>query len=163
MRFLAVPVLVALVPAAGVAADVADRDAAAVVLVNGRVLTMDAQSSVAEALAIRGGEILATGDIVAIRALAGPGTRTIDLGGRTVVPGLIDTHAHFKAADMADYVVDMSKAKSVAEALEAIRRFAAGRKPGEWNVGSAWHPPSQLAEKRYLTRGDIDGAAPRSS
>jgi predicted amidohydrolase YtcJ len=56
--------------------------------------------------------------------------------------------------------VNLRGAKSVAEALEAIRTFAAKKKPGEWIIGSAWHPPSQLAEKRYLTRQEIDRAAP---
>ena len=75
---------------------------------------------------------------------------------------MIDTHAHFKAAGLADYVVNMSRAKTVAEALEAIKQFAAKKKPGEWIVGGAWHPPSQLAEKRYLTRQEIDSVAPNN-
>jgi predicted amidohydrolase YtcJ len=63
---------------------------------------------------------------------------------------------------MSDYVVDMSRAKSVAEALETIKRFAARKSPGDWIVGSAWHPPSQLTEKRYLTRQEIDSVAPNN-
>jgi hypothetical protein len=63
---------------------------------------------------------------------------------------------------MTDYVVNMSRAKTVAEALEAIKAFAAKKRPGEWIIGGAWHPPSQLAEKRYLTRQEIDSAAPNN-
>jgi predicted amidohydrolase YtcJ len=137
-------------------------DAPTLVLLNGKVLTMDGQSRVAEALAIRDGRILAVGDSATIRSMAGSQTRTIDLGGKTVVPGLIDTHAHFKAAGLSDYVVNMSRAKSVAEALEAIKEFVAKKNPGEWVVGSAWHPPSQLVEKRYLTRQEIDSVAPNN-
>lgn len=139
-----------------------DQNAPTLVLLNGKILTMDAQSRVAEALAIRDGKILAVGDSSTIRSMAGSQTRTIDLGGKTVVPGLIDTHAHFKAAGLSDYVADMSRAKSVAEALEGIKQFVAKKKPGEWIVGSAWHPPSQLAEKRYLTRQEIDSVAPNN-
>src|SRR6202008_368375 len=95
-----------------------------------------------------------------IKALIGTQTRVFDVAGKTVVPGLIDTHAHFKAAGMSDYVVNMSRAKTVAEALDAIRAFAAKKKPGEWVVGGPWHPPSQLAEKRYLTRQEIDSVVP---
>jgi predicted amidohydrolase YtcJ len=84
------------------------------------------------------------------------------LGSKTVVPGMIDTHAHFKAAGLSDYVVNMSRAGSVAEALEALKEFVAKKKPGEWIVGSAWHPPSQLVEKRYLTRQEIDSVAPNN-
>src|ERR1700761_8887139 len=64
------------------------------VLVNGKIVTLDAASSVHEALAIEGSHITATGSNEAMRALAGPATRIIDLGGRTVIPGLIDFHIH---------------------------------------------------------------------
>jgi predicted amidohydrolase YtcJ len=140
----------------------ADQNSPDLVLINGKVLTMDAGSSVAEAIAIRDGKILAVGSGASIETLIGTQTRVFDVAGKTVVPGLIDTHAHFKAAGMADYVVNMSRAKTVAEALDAIKAFAAKKKPGEWIVGGPWHPPSQLAEKRYLTRQEIDSAAPNN-
>jgi hypothetical protein len=148
--------------AACAAAQQADLNSPDLVLINGKVLTMDASSSVAEAVAIRDGKILAVGSSASIKTLIGTQTRVFDVAGKTVVPGLIDTHAHFKAAGMADYVVNMSRAKTVAEALDAIKAFAAKKKPGEWIVGGPWHPPSQLAEKRYLTRQEIDSAAPNN-
>ncbi len=139
-----------------------DPNSPTLVLLNGKVITLDPQSRMAEAIAIRDGRILAVGDSASIKASAGKATEVIDLAGKTVVPGLIDTHTHFKAAGMSDYVVNMSRAKNVAEALEAIKQFAAKKKPGEWVIGSPWHPPSQLAEKRYLTRQEIDSAAPNN-
>jgi predicted amidohydrolase YtcJ len=132
------------------------------ILINGKVLTMDDRSSVVEALAVLDGKILATGTNASVKSIIGTRTRVIDLAGKTVVPGLIDTHAHFKAAGLSDYVVSMNRAKTVAEALDAIKTFAARKKPGEWIVGGAWHPPSQLAEKRYLTKQEIDGVAPNN-
>ncbi|WP_349253854.1 amidohydrolase family protein [Bradyrhizobium sp. CB2312] len=132
------------------------------VLINGNVLTLDERSTVTEAVAIRDGKILATGSNASIRALAGAGTRVLDVSGKSVIPGLIDTHAHFKAAGLGDYVVAMGRAKTVADALEAIKAFGAKKKPGEWIVGGAWHPPSQLSEKRYLTRQEIDSVAPNN-
>src|SRR5882672_943377 len=144
------------------AAQQTDLNSPDLVLINGKILTMDASSSIAEAIAVRDGKILAVGSSASIKALIGTQTRVFDVTGKTVVPGLIDTHAHFKAAGMADYVVNMSRAKTVAEALDAIKAFAAKKKPGEWIVGGPWHPPSQLAEKRYLTRQEIDGAAPNN-
>src|SRR4051794_24895729 len=132
------------------------------VLVNGKVLTLDDRSTVTEAVAVADGKIIATGSSASIKSLAGAATRVLDVSGKTVVPGLIDTHAHFKAAGLGDYVVIMGRAKTVAEALEAIKAFVAKRKPGEWIVGGAWHPPSQLAEKRYLTRQEIDSVAPNN-
>src|SRR5215471_5009191 len=144
------------------AAQQTDFNAPDLVLINGKVLTLDEQSTVTEAVAVRDGKILATGSSGSIKSLAGDRTRVLDLSGKTVIPGLIDTHAHFKAAGLGNYVVNMSRAKTVAEALEAIKAFAAKRKPGEWIVGGAWHPPSQLAEKRYLTRQEIDSVAPNN-
>lgn len=145
--------------AASAAAQQGDLNAPDLVLINAKVLTLDQRSTVTEAVAVRDGKILATGSSVSIKSLAGARTRVLDVSGKTVIPGLIDTHAHFKAAGLAEYVVNMSRAKTVAEALEAIKAFAARKKPGEWIVGGAWHPPSQLAEKRYLTRQEIDSVA----
>jgi predicted amidohydrolase YtcJ len=148
--------------AAPAAAQQGDFSAPDLVLINGKVLTLDERSTVTEALAVRDGRILATGSSASIKSLAGARTRVLDVSGKTVIPGLIDTHAHFKAAGLSDYVVSMGRAKTVAEALEAIKAFAAKKKPGEWVVGGAWHPPSQLAEKRYLTRQEIDSVAPNN-
>jgi predicted amidohydrolase YtcJ len=148
--------------AAPAVAQQTDLNAPDLVLINGKVLTLDERSTVTEAVALRDGKILATGSSASIKSLAGARTRVLDVSGKTVIPGLIDTHAHFKAAGLGDYVVTMGRAKTVAEALEAIRAFVAKKKPGEWIVGGAWHPPSQLAEKRYLTRQEIDSVAPNN-
>ena len=64
------------------------------VLLNGKIVTLDAAISTAEALAVRDGKIVAVGTSADVRAFAGAGTRMIDLEGRTVVPGLIDSHMH---------------------------------------------------------------------
>ena len=144
------------------AAQQADLNSPDLVLVGGRILTMDSRSSVAEALAVRDGRILVVGSDAAVRPMAGPQTRVIDLAGKSVVPGLIDTHAHFGAAGLGDYVVNLGPAKSVAGALELLKAFVARKKPGEWIITGGWHPPSQLAEKRYLTRQEIDSVAPNN-
>ena len=121
----------------------ANQGSPELVLINGKILTMDDRSSVVEALAVLDGKILATGSNASVKSIAGTRTRVLDLAGKTVVPGLIDTHAHFKAAGLSEYVVTMGRAKTVAEALDAIKTFTAKKKPGEWIVGGAWHPPSR--------------------
>jgi predicted amidohydrolase YtcJ len=104
------------------AAQQADPNSPDEVLINGRIVTMDASSSIAEAIAVRGGKVLAVCSNASIKALIRAQTRVFDVAGKTFVSGLIDTHAHFKAAGMADYVVNMSRAKTVAEAIDAIKR-----------------------------------------
>ncbi|HEY5618614.1 MAG TPA: amidohydrolase family protein, partial [Vicinamibacterales bacterium] len=76
------------------AATSASAQVADTILVNGKILTVDAQFSTQSALAVREGKIVAVGRDDEIRKLAGPPTRTIDLQGRTVIPGLIDSHMH---------------------------------------------------------------------
>jgi predicted amidohydrolase YtcJ len=139
-----------------------DPNAPQVVLTGGKILTLDGQSTIAQALAIRDGKILEVGSDAAIKPLAGPQTRVIDLAGKSVVPGLIDTHAHFKAAGLGDYVVNLGGAKDVAGALDLIRAFVAKKQPGAWITTGGWHPPSQLAEKRYLTRQELDSVSPNN-
>ncbi|SEH48679.1 amidohydrolase [Tardiphaga sp. OK245] len=139
-----------------------DPNTPQVVLTGGKILTLDGQSTIAQALAIRDGKILAVGSDAAIKPLAGLQTRVIDLAGKSVVPGLIDTHAHFKAAGLGDYVVNLGGAKDVAGALDLIRAFVAKKQPGAWITTGGWHPPSQLAEKRYLTRQELDSVSPNN-
>jgi predicted amidohydrolase YtcJ len=130
------------------------------VLYNGKIVTVDGKFSIAEAVAIRDGKFIAVGIDRDIRALAGPKTVSIDLKGRTVLPGLIDSHAHLEAGGVAEYTVSLERARSVAEVLATIKETAAKAPPGQWILGGRWDPHSQLAERRYLTRTEIDSVAP---
>src|SRR5437879_1837274 len=80
--------------AVGLAPSAQAQNAADSVLLNGKIVTLDPAAPAAEALAVRDGKIIAIGRTADIRALAGSGTRVIDLAGRTVIPGLIDSHMH---------------------------------------------------------------------
>ena len=132
------------------------------VYVNGHVVTLDPDTPTATAVAITDGRFTAVGGDTLTRTFAGPDTEVVDLGGATVIPGLNDSHCHIEFAGQAGVVVDLATASSVAEALEAVRSFADSRQPGEWVTGSSWHPLAQLAESRYLTRAELDRAAPRN-
>ncbi len=134
--------------------------AADTLLVNGRILTLDARSQIVDALAIRDDVILATGDGAALRARAAPDTRIIDLGGRTVIPGLIDSHIHAIRAGR-HFAVEVSwiGATSIAEALARIERAAAEAGPGRWIVVAGGWTPNQFAERRRPTLAELTPAA----
>src|ERR1044071_7229826 len=101
------------------------------VVFNGKVLTMDAQDSVVEAVAVRGGKILAVGTTAEIRKLAGPSTQLVDLHGRSVTPGLIDAHLHF--ADVSPlYSVDLSNATTIEDVQRMVKERVSKAKPGDW-------------------------------
>src|ERR1700676_5658882 len=88
------------------------------ILLNGKILTVDNQFSTREALAIREGKIMAVGSNVEVRKIAGPRTRVIDLQGRTVIPGLIDSHMHaIRAGQTFTTEVNWVGATSIAEAM----------------------------------------------
>ena len=136
-------------------------------LVNGRVLTTDPLDSIREAVAVRGPRVQATGRTVDLRALAGPGTQVIDLRGKTVIPGILDAHAHMDREGLKSLLPGLEGVRSIAEIQAVIQREAAGRPPGEWVVtmpiGDRPHyagVPASLAERRYPTRRDLDAVAP---
>jgi predicted amidohydrolase YtcJ len=133
------------------------------VLVNGKIITVDARSSVQEALAIREGRIAALGRSSDVRKLAGPATRIVDLGGRTVIPGLIDSHLHaVRAALSFTSEVNWIGARSLPEALARIGAAARSREPGAWLIVAGGWNELQFAERRRPTQAELESAAPGS-
>jgi predicted amidohydrolase YtcJ len=137
------------------------------ILVNGRVLTMDRSNRVAEAVAVKGETILAVGATAEIEALAGPHTEAIDLAGQTALPGLADIHVHLasdasrrtNAVDARDFY--QPHIHSVADIQEVISAQTARTPPGEWLavLGSPMQD-LRLDEQRLPTRDELDAAAP---
>jgi predicted amidohydrolase YtcJ len=134
---------------------------AEMLLVNGRIVTLDDASSIKEALAISGDRIVATGSGDQMRKLAGADTTIIDLGGRTVIPGLIDSHIHLiRAGFRYASEVDWSGATGIAEALERLRSAAIHARPGAWLIVAGGWTPRQFAESRRPTDAEIAAVAP---
>jgi predicted amidohydrolase YtcJ len=144
-------------------------DAPDLILYNGRVHTLDAESRTVEALAVAGGFITAAGTSAALVALRGAGTRVIDLEGRAVVPGFFDAHPHLDRMGLRDLCgVKIAHCRSVAGICDAVREAAAHTPPGEWIVTLPMGAPpedyvfeaGQLEEGRFPDRHDLDRAAP---
>jgi predicted amidohydrolase YtcJ len=116
-----------------VAPHAARAQTADTVLVNGKVVTVDDRFSIAQALAIRGNRIVKVGTSAEIEALKGPSTRTIDLAGRTVIPGLIDNHAHWvRAAEHDELRFDGVTSRQ--QALKMLAERVSKTPAGGWVV-----------------------------
>ena len=127
------------------------------VLLNGRVITVDRTFSIAEAVAVTGDRITAVGTTARIRALASSATRRIDLGGRALIPGLMDNHLHSAGGGPG---VDLSRARALDDVLAAVAaRVRATPAGGVVVSNSDWHE-AQLREKRLPLRDDLDRVAP---
>ncbi len=132
------------------------------IFTNGRVVTVDEQFRIAEAIAVRGDRIVAVGTVAEIGALANANTETIDLGGRTVIPGLIDNHLHLLRAGLTWLQdVRLDGIESRAGALARLRARAAQIPEGEWVFTLGGFMPNQFADDSSpFTREELDRIIP---
>jgi len=137
----------------------ATRTDPSLILHNANVLTVDAQQPRAQAVAIAGERFLAVGSNEDIRGMAKPGTRQIDIGGNTIVPGFIDAHTHPSYAGIRHLRWVDCDLRSIVEIQNAIRERAAKTPPGDWVIGFKYDD-TKTREGRKLTREDLDAAAP---
>ena len=130
------------------------------IYLGGKVVTVDEGFTIAEAFAVEGGRFTAVGTDEEVRALAGEGTEVVDLAGRTVIPGLIDSHLHQIGAALNAPRVSLLEARTMEDVRDAIAARVAETPPGEWVLASsAWHE-SVLDEGRLPTRADLDAVSP---
>lgn len=128
------------------------------VLVNGRIHTMDAANTIADSVTIRNGRFLA---VNAAAPAEGPGVRVIDLGGRTVVPGLVEPHIHsVSLANRPGYHTILENTSSIREIQEVLAARRKDIPAGGWITSmGGWHP-NQWAEHRHPTLAELDQAVP---
>ena len=142
----------------------AQQPAPDVILSNGKIITVDDRFTIAQAVAVRGDRIVAVGTNPEITRLAGPNTRRIDLRGRSVVPGLIDNHAHFmRSGETWTEEVRLDGVESRKQAVEMLRVKARAAAPGQWifTLGG-WSHHQFVDDKRPFTRDELDRIAPNN-
>jgi predicted amidohydrolase YtcJ len=142
--------------------EVADK-----IFINGTVLTVDSVNSVAQAVAVKDGKILAVGTTASIVKLKGDQTLVVDLKGKTLIPGFIDGHSHFmslgrgKSANLA--APPVGQVKDIPGLVAELQKFKKEKnvKDGEWISGFGYDP-DQLAEKRHPSKEDLDATFPNN-
>ena len=128
---------------------------------HGKIATVDDKFSLVEALAVRGERIVALGRNDDIVKLAGPQTKLVDLQGRTVIPGLCDSHVHASGAALYEYDHAIPEMDTVADVLQYIGGRAAVSKEGEWILVRQVFI-TRLRDQRYPTRRELDAVAPKN-
>ena len=135
---------------------------------NGSVITVNETDEIAEAVGVKGNKIVFVGSNADIEKLIDEKTKVVDLKGRTLMPGLNDTHYHPILNGMIDQELDsgivstgLEMCKTIPELLDLIRRIAAGKKPGEW-ISTMGYEAGLRAEQRHPTLEELDEAAPNN-
>lgn len=130
------------------------------ILHHGRILTVDGKFSIAEAVAVEKGRVSAVGSDAEVMALKGAGTQVVDLGGKTLLPGLMDSHVHPGAA-MTEFDHEIPTMETIADVLAYISSRVRASKPGDL-IGVRQVFITRLEEKRYPTRAELDRVAPEN-
>lgn len=130
-------------------------------LINGKIITVDEKFSIAEAVSVKDGKIQHVGTTEEVKKLTGPATKVVNLEGKTVMPGLFDSHLHVTGTGSALMMINCRTPPmhSIEDMKKAVAEKVKETKPGEWILGRGWDQ-AKLAEKRNPTRWDLDEVAP---
>lgn len=148
---LAARALGAQLPAGGGPADL--------IVTNARIYTVDPNRPVVDAMAVRGGRVTFTGPSALALSMRGAGTEVVDLGGRTVIPGMIDAHVHLPGLGQSLRTVDLRGTTSFDEVISRVVARAATSPPGTWILGRAWDQ-NDWADTRFPTHERLSAAVP---
>ena len=136
---------------------------AEIILRQGKIISADEKDNIYQAVAIRDGKIISLGSNSSIKKLQGPATKVIDLKGKTVIPGLIDSHMHaIRAALSYSTEVHWFGLPTIGAALDQLKHASAQAKPGEWLVVAGGWTEEQFKEGRRPTQEELLDAAPRN-
>jgi len=127
------------------------------ILLNGKIYTLDGESTIAQAVAVKDGRIVAVGSNGEISAMAGPNAQRIMLGGRAVIPGIFDSHNHLMEVGAKLSQIRLDECQSAEEMMELVQERANDTPPGAWIVGQGWNE-GNFPDGRLPTRHDIDPA-----
>ena len=131
------------------------------VLVNGKIYTVDNARPIASALAVRGGRVLFVGSDAEARVLANASTQVIDLNGETVIPGIVDAHAHLLGLGDMLRRVNLGGSISYDQVVERVKAWAKDAKPGEWIEGRGWDQ-NRWTSKAFPTHDALSRAFPNN-
>jgi len=163
MRFLLKPWMMSFVIAAVAALLLANRvksEEPQWIFHHGRIVTVDSDFRIAEAMAVHGDRIVAIGSNDAVLKLAGSDTQLVDLQGKMVLPGLIDSHSHPPGAAVYEFDHEVPTMETIADVLEYIRQRATVVPEGQWIVIQQVFV-TRLKDRRFPTRQELDEAAPK--
>src|SRR5205807_9778492 len=137
------------------------------VLRNAKLITMESADPQAQALAARGGKIVAIGTNQQMQSYIGGSTKVIDLGGRLAIPGLIEGHGHFMGLGSSKMVLNLRDAKNWDQIVAMVAAAAREAKPGTWILGRGWHQAKWDRAPEPNVRGfpihdSLSKAAPRN-
>jgi predicted amidohydrolase YtcJ len=153
--------LVTLALAAPLASRAPTRAPADLIVTNARIYTVDEAHPSARALAVKDGRFLYAGSESEVMALRGPSTKVVDAGGHTIIPGMVDAHAHLLGLGEALQQVDLTGTRSYDEVVARVVAAAKGQPAGKWIIGRGWDQ-NDWADTRFPTHDALSRALPNN-
>ncbi len=139
--------------------DTGAKSAADLIITNARIYTSDDTRPVVEAVAVAGGKVLFAGNASGAMALKGAATRVVDLGGRTVIPGMVDAHGHVAGLGDALHIVDLTGTASYDEVVARVAERAKQTPKGQWVLGRGWDQ-NDWGDTHFPTHDKLTAAVP---
>ena len=123
------------------------------ILRGGKIYTLDETAPVVEAVAVIADTIVYAGDLAGLKSFEGENTKVIELEGRTLTPGLIESHGHLMGLGYSELRLDLAALKSYEELVEKVKSAVAKSRPGEWILGRGWHQDRWTSKPEVLVKG----------